>query len=639
MMLPKSSKNRSPLWVLLALMVVYSVYFSAYSIQLNATFHTHASDLGQMDQALWNTLHGRFLEDTKPDGRQATRMTDHVEPIFALVSLAYLPYDGIEAILVFQSIVVALGALPIFWIARKKLGSEWAGIAFAGMYLLFPALEAANLAEFHAVTLAPAPLMFAYHYGEERAWGRYIAFSFLALMVKEEIAFLVFAMAVYFAAQATRGKRKALSLALFTFALLALAWFYVAVYVIVPQNNLSGQSPYYNRYPGASMNLLKSLGAIPQLVASIFIPDKLAYLLQLFASVGFLAAFDPISLLVGSPSLILNLLSIYPAQYSGTYHYSAPVVPYFVLAAIGGAKRIFDFRFKIADLKTLVFVGAFVIALGYHLIAGYTPIGGAFFFPESSPHQQLLARFVNEIPRDAKVSTTESLFPHISHRQFLYRFPLIKDADYVLLDVSQSSTTNPVDFRVNYLETLKQGFGVRDAGDGYILLQRGLAQTELTDAFYDFVRIHTEPQNRFQVDFENKIRFLGYDVRQDDWQRVYLRTYWTRLPTMEDNNYALFPFFPDDSGTPRADAELPPLLIHFWYPTARWRVGEVIVADTLPIEVGTRARIGVGVFFGATWADADRRLTPQSSALTSSDRAWALVGEIARVGKKYAVVK
>jgi uncharacterized membrane protein len=165
------AKERYPLVILVALMVVYSVYFSAYSIQLNATFRTHASDLGQMDQALWNTLHGRFLEDTKPDGRQATRMTDHVEPIFALVSLAYLAYDGVEAILVLQSIVVALGALPIFWIARKKLRNDWPGVAFAGMYLLFPALQAANLAEFHAVTLAPAPLIFGCPLWRRRAWG------------------------------------------------------------------------------------------------------------------------------------------------------------------------------------------------------------------------------------------------------------------------------------------------------------------------------------------------------------------------------------------------------------------------------------------------------------------------------------
>jgi hypothetical protein len=161
----------------------------------------------------------------------------------------------------------------------------------------------------------------------------------------------------------------------------------------------------------------------------------------------------------------------------------------------------------------------------------------------------------------------------------------------------------------------------------------------LPDAFYDFARTNLLPQNRVVVDFEDKIRFLGYDVRQDDWQRVYLRTYWARLPTMEDNNYALYPFFPDDSGAPRTDADLPPLLIHFWYPTARWRAGETIIADTLPIDIGSRGRIGVGVFFGATWQDAERRLTPQTSAQVSPDRAWAVVGEIARVGKRYEVVK
>jgi uncharacterized membrane protein len=252
--------------------------------------------------------------------------------------------------------------------------------------------------------------------------GRYAIFSLIALMVKEEIAFLVFTMAIYFAIKSNqKPKRKGIpfSFYLLVLALLALVWFYIAVYVIVPQNNLTGRSPYWERYPGTTNSLLNSLGAIPALIASIFIPDKLTYLLQLFASVGFLAVFDPISLLIGAPSLVLNLLSIYPAQYSGTYHYSAPVAPYFVLAAIGGAARIQNHKLPITNYKKVIFVAAFVIVLCYHLIAGYTPIGGAFFWPESTPHQQLLTRFANQIPRDAKVSTTGSLFPHISHREYL----------------------------------------------------------------------------------------------------------------------------------------------------------------------------------------------------------------------------
>src|SRR5512136_1324687 len=112
--------------VLLALMIAYGVYFSALSIQRQHTFRTSAADLGQMDQALWNTLHGHLLEDTRDnkDGTgvyQAPRLTDHVEPIFIPISLAFLVYDGVEAILVVQSIAIALGALAVFWIAERRL--------------------------------------------------------------------------------------------------------------------------------------------------------------------------------------------------------------------------------------------------------------------------------------------------------------------------------------------------------------------------------------------------------------------------------------------------------------------------------------------------------------------------------------
>jgi len=655
-----SIRNHAGLLIVLALMIAYSAYFSAFSIQRHNTFRTRASDMGQMDQALWNTLHGNLLQDTRADGQNAPRLTDHVEPIFLVVPFVFLIYSGIESLFVLQSIALALGALPIFWIAKRRLKNDWAAVAFAAMYLLFPALQAANLAEFHAITFAPAPLLFAYNYAQERAWKRFILFAFLALMVQEDIALLVFTLAAWAAVQTTgvsgqeSDKRFTLHISRFMLrvsivpavvAVLALIWFVFAVFVVVPHFSPGGRSVYVvGRYPWFSRDPLKLIAAIPQAIAGIFIPDKIGYILQMFASSGMVSLFDPVTLWVGSPLFVLNLLSIYPAQYSGTYHYSAPVAPYFVLAAIGGAAAIRNSQFAIRNFGlralAIVVVPTFLIALGYQAIAGYTPIGGEFFWPETTPHQQLLARFLKQIPPAVPVSTTATLFPHLSHRLKLYRFPTILDADYILLDVSQSNTTNPVDFRVNYLDALAQGFGIRDAVDGYILLQRGVAQKDLPDGFYNFARTCacTLPQVRVPIDFENKLRFLGYDVRQDDWERVYLRTYWTRLPGM-DNNFALFPFYPDANGNPRADAQLPPLLLHYWYPTLNWKDGEVIIADTLPIDVGARAKIGVGVFFGARWDDPEFVLQPQTTAPISPDGKWVQVGEMVRDGKKYRVIR
>ncbi len=680
--LAKTVREHAGLLIVLALMAAYSVYFSAYSIQRQYTFRTYASDMGQMDQALWNTLHGNWLQDTRPDGHNAPRLTDHVEPIFFVVPLVFLIYSGIESLFVLQSVAIALGALPIFWIAQRRLKSDWAAVAFAAMYLLFPALQAANLAEFHAVTLAPAPLLFAFNYAEERAWKRYVLFSLIALAVQEDVALLVFAMAVWAAVQSTVASRQSpdnrqqttddgqqttdrrftIHVSRFTFhvsivpaiiSIFSIVWFLFAVFVIVPHFSPGGRSVYVGgRYPWFSRNPIKLIEAIPQIVASLLVPAKWAYVLQMLASSGVISLLDPATLLVGSPLFVLNLLSSYPAQYSGTYHYSAPVAPYFVLAAIGGAAAIrngfgalrhsqqFAIRKFGSRALAIAVVPAFLIALGYQAIAGYTPLGGQYFWPSITPHDQLLARFVKEIPPDVPASTTSTLFPHLSHRLKLYRFPTILDAQYILLDVSQANTTNPVDFREAYLNALKQGFGIRDAVDGYILLQRGLTQTTLPDGFYDFARTCpcAKPQHSVVIDFGDKIRFLGYDVRQDDWQRVYLRTYWTRLPGMDDNNYALFPFYPDANGAPRADAQLPDLTIQFWYPTSLWQPGEVVIADTLPIDVGARAKIGVGVFFGASWDNARFYLTPRTTAPVSADGRLVSIGEIARVGKAYQVV-
>ena len=84
---------------------------------------------------------------------------------------------------------------------------------------------------------------------------------------------------------------------------------------------------------------------------------------------------------------------------------------------------------------------------------------------------------------------------------------------------------------------------------------------------------------------------------------------------------------------------MPDLTIPFWYPTSRWQPDEVVIADTLPIDVGPRAEIGVGVFFGATWQDAQFYLTPQTDAPISADGRWVSVGTLARNGKRYEVVK
>ena len=70
-------------------------------------------------------------------------------------------------LLVVQAVAIALGAVPVYWLARKHLGSAHAGVGFALAYLLYPATGWLTLNEFHPVALATPLLLFAFWYLDE----------------------------------------------------------------------------------------------------------------------------------------------------------------------------------------------------------------------------------------------------------------------------------------------------------------------------------------------------------------------------------------------------------------------------------------------------------------------------------------
>src|SRR5687768_7745508 len=147
-----------PRFILALLITGYTLYFSAYTFNRHNTLHSYAADLSLIDQPMWNTVlgPGGFMEQTWGD-RQQPRLAEHFEPILIPLAALFFLWDDVSILLMAQSLALALGALPVFWIARRQLAlraagispllGEWAALAFAGAYLLYPHLQAANIAD------------------------------------------------------------------------------------------------------------------------------------------------------------------------------------------------------------------------------------------------------------------------------------------------------------------------------------------------------------------------------------------------------------------------------------------------------------------------------------------------------------
>src|SRR5512135_664775 len=108
------------------MVLAYIVTFTWLAILRHAGFGFSGFDLGVYDQVVWNTLHGRLFFYTTT-GQPLLHLSNHADPILALVAPFYLIYSGPEMLLFLQAAAIGLGGLPLFWLGREKLESDLAG--------------------------------------------------------------------------------------------------------------------------------------------------------------------------------------------------------------------------------------------------------------------------------------------------------------------------------------------------------------------------------------------------------------------------------------------------------------------------------------------------------------------------------
>jgi uncharacterized membrane protein len=630
----QTAVSKKPSWpdvAVWALIVAYIAFFGSLTILKHDAFQTTAYDLGNVDQAVWNTRHGRPLAMTNIEGL-TNRLGTHVEPILLPISLLYFVWSDPRALLLLQTVVIALGAWPVWLLGSRKLGNwGWRGrvlaLVFAVAYLLFPALQAANVFDFHAVALAPTFFLFALYFLETERWGWFALSAVLIMSCKEDMPLLVAMLGLY-ALVVRRNWR----VGLVTVAVSG-AWFVVAVGWIMPHFDTQAVSPFSNRYAwlgDGPAEMAVTLVTRPGMVLShFFTAENLAYLRDWLAPGAFLSLLAPQVLVLAAPTLAINLLSTEGTMHQlEGFHYGATLAPIAVVAAAYGAAWLLRRLPRFRLLPLLLAAVVLAAALLYHYGHGYTPLAADFrgTWPQVTAHDRLGEEMAHTIPTNASLAALPYPNPHASQRQQLSmidragsrvennRPAPLHNATYVWLDVTNSWPLHPNDLKTG-VETLLAGdYGVEQATDGWLLLRRGAPTKTLPDTFYDFART-TAPQPQypmhlqFLLDNQPILECLGFDFTSNlQPPTSNLQFYWRALQPLPPG-LRLYPFYFDDAtGQILEDTTLRPMIATVWYPPERWQPGEIVQTSTLPWDVGSTFSIGLGVVQGDGWDEASARL-------------------------------
>jgi uncharacterized membrane protein len=388
------------------------------------SFETGRFDLGNMVQAVWSTAHGHPLRVTTLTGEQAFRLGAHIDPVLMLFAPLWWLWPSPDLLLVAQAVAIALGALPVYWLARKHLGYQRAGIGFALVYLVYPPTTWLALNEFHPGGLAMPALLYAFWYLDEDRLVPFAAFALFASICREDVPLVLAGFGVWYALAKGRRAEGAI------IAVAGVTWTAIAAGILVPHFG-AGQSTFSGRYSEARAALDDPVA----LFRLMFDHAGVQYLLDLVLPLAGLCLLSPVAL-AAAPALLLNLLSATPTQTSIHFHYTAAEIPPLIAAAVLGGARL---RGRLPlPVATVALVAALVgnYALGAIPVWSELPGGETLQARAAvvSEHDRVAARALKMIPPNAVVSATNSLGAHLSARRRVLSFPFIQDATWVAVD-------------------------------------------------------------------------------------------------------------------------------------------------------------------------------------------------------------
>lgn len=381
----------------------------------HARFGTFAFDLGIYDQATWLLSEGRTFITV----RGLHVFAHHASPALLLYAPAYWLGAGPELLNASMVASQALGAVPVYLIARDRLPSRWMPTGLAVAYLLHPSLQFFAWESFHPDVMAMTPLLFAWWFALRRRWGWFALACVYAVSWKEDAALYVAALGIVLVVAQRRWRAGAIT------AAAGAAWFLFVNQWLLPTAAASDEAFYdsfFGELGSGPFEIIRNMVTNPSLVFErAFADDAVSYYSRLVAPYALVPLLAPVVLVAAFPQLLVNILSVHSFTREPGFHYSALPLTALTIAAVEGVAVL-----RRAALQRLAAGAVLAASLAGTIVWGLSPIGVRYddgWWPLEEDRQAAKEAAVASVDDDERVSATYQFVPHLSHRDEIYDWP------------------------------------------------------------------------------------------------------------------------------------------------------------------------------------------------------------------------
>ncbi len=489
-------RARRVLWKLtwipvIALVLWFAIYCSYYTVLTHYRLQTTAYDLGIFDNLFYNLTHGEFFKAT-PDLRRdgGPHLQFHVTWVAYLLVPFYALRQQADTLLVMQSVIVALGAIPYFLLARYRTRSALFGLVICYLYIIYAPTHGPVFYDFHFLTIAPFFIGWAiYCFETKRRIGLAITWA-LALAVREDISATLAGLGLFYLLQGQRLRWAAFFVVTGTVYLFLMRFWMMPALAVNPTE--------FHAHVGAYVKMIapghQGYGAViktiltnpPFTLEQLLDERKVRYLLELTVPFLLLPLRHRRTWILLVPAALVTLMSTIPPPFMRNFQYTGLWLPYLMLGTVVVMSEWRkNPRTKTKYSAALIAMAAAGTVLSYHQGAlfqqnnfkgGFRKV--QFKFTEADRKRlQRLRSVIEEIPPEASVLTTENEGPHLSNRPDCFTLRAAYTwADYLVINTHEARSGRS---QANLRHGLRTGeYGLVKSVGEFQLWKRGAPHTQ-----------------------------------------------------------------------------------------------------------------------------------------------------------------
>ena len=465
------------------LSIVFLIFASIYcSISLvNHYFlRTYALDLGMFNQAIYSFSHLKMNYFTLDiTGAEISYFGDHFSPIIIFLSPFYYLF-GSYTLLIIQIACILLGGFGVYKYASLNHSQTYIPLLLTIQFFSIWGIYSALSFDYHNNVIAAMFVPWLFYFYDKKNKKAFLLFFVLIILCKENMSlwlgFILIGLTLKRLVK-DEWKNQLNKILKFEIPLIVFSFLYFVIIVgkimpMISHGQGTNQLSRYSLLGNSITEIVSTLIHHPKYIFSLLFESPLndGISFGIKSELHFMVLISGGFALLYRPYYLIMLIPIYAQKFLANdfgfwginSQYSIEFVPILSLCLSDflsnrkSMKRVYG----VAIITTLTTIFFTLKTIEKRTSLWYEKTNTAFYLDihyKSTLNVKEIKEALNLIPKNAIISVNPAVAPRLAFRDKVYHFPIVKDADYIVLLTSKGNSypLNEEDFSKKVNEYIK----------------------------------------------------------------------------------------------------------------------------------------------------------------------------------------